>query len=264
MKFKFFTTISFVCLAIMLTLVGIWAVTDLDFAVGGDITYTAPKPQINLQQDSKGFYVEMGTYNNAPVVWRLVGHNGAKFTDTTAPTSGIGTFVLETYVELKSQFGITNDYATSTIRTYLNGDYITKLNLANDETYNAITERSVADMYTNIGWNYAGWNSNYAKNAVYSLPTTNTESDKLWLMSVAEVYTLLGGGTITNGTISGDWSSVMVATNWDADSFRDDYLLRSPESDDSLNVAGILSDGDFDFDGVAIPGDIRPAFNIVF
>ena len=42
-KYKILTTITFICMAIMLTLVGIWAVADLGFAVGGDITYEAPK-----------------------------------------------------------------------------------------------------------------------------------------------------------------------------------------------------------------------------
>ncbi len=41
-KNRILSIISIFALAIMLTLVGIWAVTDLDFTVGGDITYTAP------------------------------------------------------------------------------------------------------------------------------------------------------------------------------------------------------------------------------
>jgi hypothetical protein len=39
---KIFTAISFIAMAIVLTFVGVWALTDLDFTVGGDITYTAP------------------------------------------------------------------------------------------------------------------------------------------------------------------------------------------------------------------------------
>ncbi len=43
-KFKIFSAISFIALAIVLTFVGVWALTDLDFVVGGNITYTAPEP----------------------------------------------------------------------------------------------------------------------------------------------------------------------------------------------------------------------------
>ncbi len=43
--FKIFSIISFIAMAIVLTFVGVWAITDLDFAVGGDITYTAPEPE---------------------------------------------------------------------------------------------------------------------------------------------------------------------------------------------------------------------------
>ncbi len=42
LKFKLLSTISFICLAIVLTFVGVYALTDLNFSVGGDITYTAP------------------------------------------------------------------------------------------------------------------------------------------------------------------------------------------------------------------------------
>lgn len=270
MKFKFFTTISFVCLAIMLTLVGIWAVADLDFAVGGDITYTAPKPQINLQQDSKGFYVEMGTYNNAPVVWRLVGLNGAKFTDTTAPTSGTGTFILETIILIRKVFDETNfinDYASSDIRKYIANEYLEELAIsANDTIYSAITKRTMSDLYTNIGWNYNKENSDYDENAVYSITTSNTESDKLWLMSVAEIYTMLGGGYInTNATIPTDWSSVSSNLDWDTNSLNTDrYWLRSANpyySEESMHITAKGIWGTAYIESLYV---VRPAFNIEF
>ncbi len=42
---KLLTLISLLCLTMVLFMVGVWALTDLDFAVGGDITYTAPEPE---------------------------------------------------------------------------------------------------------------------------------------------------------------------------------------------------------------------------
>ncbi len=267
--FKILTTISFIAMAIVLTFVGVWALTDLDFTVGGDITYTAPKPTINLQQDANGFYVTMGTYNNSPVVWRLVGikESGAnkttKFTGTTKPTSGTGTFILETYATEEKEFDeSSNDYATSDIRAYLNGDYITTLNLANDATYNAIAERSVVDMYTDIGWNYDGYNSGYTKNAVYSITTTNTESDKLWLMSVGEVYVLLGGGTIgSDGIISDDWSNYLDYLYYEGMS----YYFRSPSPRWS-NRAFYFDTADWELTACVVNYrySVRPAFNLEF
>ncbi len=262
---KILSTISFIAMAIVLTFVGVWALADLDFTVGGDITYTAPEPQINLQQDGNGFYVTMGTYNNAPVVWRLVGMDGNRFTGTTAPTNGIGTFVLETYVAQRKEFDAdSSDYATSDIRTYLNGDYKTLLNLANDTTYKAITPRSMTSLYTDIGWNYYRGNSNYAENEVYSITTTNTESDKLWLMSIAEVYSMVGGGEITNGTISDDWSSVMANIDWSSEESADMFWLRSPDATASFRVYYVESDGDFLGRPYGTLMSIRPAFNLEF
>ncbi len=270
--FKIFSIISFIAMAIVLTFVGVWAITDLDFSVGGDITYTAPKPTINLQQDDKGFYVTMGhTDTVSEIKWRLVGLDGNKFNGSTKPTSGKGTFILETLIDYKAlgyvfdETNYSNDYAGSDIRRYLNGDYITTLNLANDATYNAIAERSVADMYKDIGWNLYQGNSSYAENAVYSITTTNTESDKLWLMSVAEVYTLLGGGAISpDGIISDDWSSVRAGCNWDAKSISDDYWLRSPASYDSLSAFYVYSTGAWSYNDVDGPCAVRPAFNFEF
>ena len=259
-------------MAIVLTFVGVWALTDLDFTVGGDITYTAPEPQINLQQDPSGyFYVEMGTYNEEAVRWRLVGikesggSETTKFTGTTAPSAGsVGTFILETYTIIPHAFNETessNEYATSDIRTYLNGDYITALNLANDTTYNAIAERSVADMYTDIGWNWYQRNSSYAENAVYSITTTNTESDKLWLMSVAEIYTLVGGGTIgADGTISDDWSTYYDNLIWN----EFPYWLRSPDPTYSNLAFYIHPEGNCYYNIVTDTWAVRPAFNLEF
>ena len=52
---KIFQVLSFACLGLLLTFVGVWAMTNLDFSVGGDITYTAPP-------SSQGYEV---TINNA-------------------------------------------------------------------------------------------------------------------------------------------------------------------------------------------------------
>ncbi|MBO5022389.1 MAG: leucine-rich repeat domain-containing protein [Clostridia bacterium] len=58
-KNRILSIISIFALAIMLTLVGIWAVTDLDFTVGGDITYKVPTPVPAEELSHLTFY-----YNN--------------------------------------------------------------------------------------------------------------------------------------------------------------------------------------------------------
>ncbi len=264
----------FICLAMVLTLVGIWAVADLDFAVGGDITYKAPKPQINLQQDENGFYVTMGyTDTISEIKWRLVGLDGNKFAGTTAPTSGIGTFILETYVAKTKEFestGTYNDYSTSTVRDYLNGEYITELNLTDDATYNAITAREITDLHTDIGWATSSsstgagnqWSppAGTTKYATYdTTPKTTEGADKLWLMSVAEIYTMVGGGTIgADGTIPSNWSTYYDNLIWNEEY----YWLRSPDPNRSNRAFYVSYNGDWLYYDVVGTRAVRPAFNI--
>ncbi len=283
-KFKILSTISFIALAVVLTFVGVWALTDLDFIVGGNITYTAPESESILKYDEENgyFYVEMGTYEEKPVIWRLVGLDGNKFTGSTAPTSGTGTFILETYTNTWHVFDETNfsnAYATSDIRTYLtnesSGGYIYDiLGITVPETnkiYSEIDARDMTSLYTDIVWNYNTDNSpvndNYARNEMYTITTSEKGSDKLWLMSVKEVYTLLGGGIIgSDGTIPSTWSQdVKDGCDWDTDNTSDYYWLRSPIPDyGSFITFQIASDGNFFVDDVSYESAVRPAFNLVF
>ncbi|MBO5022033.1 MAG: hypothetical protein J6C53_00935 [Clostridia bacterium] len=252
---------------------------------------TAPEPL--LKRDSKGFYVEMGTYQSNPVKWRLVGvkESGAsettKFTGSTAPSAGsVGTFILETNTGITQSFNASegNNYATSDIRTYLNGDYITALNLANDATYNAITAREITDLHTDIGWAYSsdgttvpneGGDDAYAPptgtkpNATYNTSVEGaTGADKLWLMSVKEIYTLVGGGALgANGTIPYDWSAYYDNLIWrrnSTDEYGVYYWLRSPYPGNSFYAFSVRNNGAWGGHGVALTRAVRPAFNLEF
>ncbi len=304
--FKILSAISFIAMAIVFTFVGVWALTDLDFTVGGDITYTAPKPY-ELIQDEKGFYVEMGTYQGNPVKWRLVGikENGAtettKFTGSTAPTSGTGTFILETNLGAYKAFGSidddwmngnngNNDYSTSYIREYLtgnssyaldyngnvdntnNGCFLADFNIAEDDAiYKAITAREITDLHTDIGWalRNVGGGQQYAPpagtttNATYdTTPKTTQGADKLWLMSVKEIYTMVGGGTIgADGTIPQDWSQYLNNLMWVDDA---GYWLRSPNPHGSGNAFYVDDNGDWSSNSVVRTSAVRPAFNLNF
>ncbi len=252
-KFKILSSVAFIALAVVLTFVGVWALTDLDFSVGGNITYTAPKPQIDLKQDANGFYVTMGTYNNADVVWRLVGLNGNKFTGSTAPTSGTGTFILETYINIVDSYdndGDRCDYATSDMTEFLRGEYLTELNLENDVVYSSITPRDMQNLYANIGWNSAD-------GTIYSINTTSTLCDKLWLMSVAEIYTMVGGGIMTDNIVPSTWDTT-IQTNvaWGSR-----YWLRSTNTWMPNYITG---SGEFDRETSDCTFSLRPAFNLEF
>lgn len=256
-KFKILSAISFIAMAIVVTFVGVWAITDLDFSVGGDITYPAPEP--------KGPIITMGEYQGEQVEWKLIAVDGVRYTGDELPTSGVGTFFLQTAscTDLKCAFDIeleTDDYAQSDIREYLKNQYLSTLNLNGNEIYNKITPRTVADMYIDIGWNTGG-NSNYDANIVYSISTTNKESDKLWLLSAKEVYEWVGGGVINSKIIPYTWSDDIINNVvWDGDC----YYTRTPYyNEDWCRVVGIFWDGAMDF-SVYNENDCapRPAFNI--
>ncbi len=261
-KFKILSSISFIALAIVLTFVGVWALTDLDFTIGGNITYTAPEPESILKYDEENgyYYVTMGSTDTiSEIRWRLVGLDGERYTSSTKPTSGTGTFILETYISTThSKFNAStsdgNDYATSLIRTYLKGDYVTALNLANDTTYKAIAPRSVSELYQDMAW--LPDDACQVDNCTLPTGTYDTTEDSLWLMSVAEIYELVGGGTITNNTIDADWSSVKENTAWNYH-----YWLRSPNPYDDDFAFFVYEDGVFVYEVEETPA-LRPAFNI--
>ena len=196
-KFKILSIISFIALAVVLTFVGVWAVTDLNFMVGGDITYTAP------EQAGDPPYITMGSYNGQDVQWKLIGVDGNHFAGGDMPTSGMGTFILETNLGITKQYYDDSDYYDyyeSELRAYLLGDFVSTLSLTNNTIYKNITKRTIKDLYTDMDWAYWG-------GEVTSISTSVNASDSLWLLSAKEAYTLLGGGTILNNylPVSYEW-----------------------------------------------------------
>ncbi len=255
---KILSAISFIAMAIVLTFVGVWALTDLDFTVGGDITYTAPEPEPAS--------ITMGTYGGKPVKWRLVAVDGEHYEGTTIPTSGVGTFILETCLSIYHAYDELNDlneYATSGIRSYLKNDFVSELNITNDAIYQKITPRSISNLYQEMGWR-SGLGGILED---CSLPTGSydTTDDRLWLMSVAEVYKLVGGGTIADATIpvSTSWSST-VRSNLSYQGHI--YWLRTP--DEELEDMAYYIDDSTAYactsDWVGVENAVRPAFNLEF
>ncbi len=101
--FKILSAISFIALAIVLTFVGVWALTDLDFTVGGNITYTAPEPEVLDKSqypmlsftitDSINKYVEVEAGSTSPtgdiIIPQTVLISGVEYT-TTSIANGAG------------------------------------------------------------------------------------------------------------------------------------------------------------------------------
>ena len=235
------------------------SVTDKNQSASAIVSYqvdlrdqNAPTPklsEVELLYDSENnyYYVEMGTYNSQPVRWRYVSADGQTSYNatTTAPTiyeGDTGYFILETvtttncfgdsyYHEEQGSKG-NNDYATSVIRQYITGhdcalawdglgyngsigNYLNDIGITEDNAvYSKIIARDVQDLYKNINWD--------GNVTISDGTTTTTGSDKLWIPSVAEIYSLVGGGDISN--ITSDWSEYYNKLAWNEKK----YTLRSP------------------------------------
>ncbi len=231
-KFKIVSMLSFVALAIVLTFVGVWAIADLDFVVGGNITYTAPKPLFS--QDENGFYVTMGTYDGNGVVWRLIGIDGKQFAGSTCPTAGTCTFLLETFAcsAITSILGENANYTTdgyniSTLRSFIKDEYLSLLDIsANNEIYSLITPVA-----------FGG------------------EEDKLWCLSKEEFLAMVRGPTDGgNGVAPSEnlswgftryWSRTLGSSSGQFSAFADGS---------SMPVLSYST---------TIENSVRPAFNIV-
>ncbi len=222
------------------------------------------------------YYVEMGHVGNEYVKWLVVGTfdndsvTALVDADKTALSQGLllnKTYVMLSekllYTESTTNFGISfqneytntspsylngynysaQDYATSNIRAYLNGETVrrasklvsgkyiadgtsvnllTTYNLESDPLYAKIQGRTLRSLYTNIG-EVAGtiWTSSYNGTEGNLKPTSQ---DKLWLLSLTEETAIFKGRTnngittMVGGSGSGFWwlrsSQESLASNY--------------------------------------------------
>ena len=115
----------------------------------------------------------------------------------------------------------------------------------------------MTDLYTNIGWN-----SNPSFLEIYSVSPTGRGNDKLWLLSVKEVYELLGGEEkIENNHLVDyfDWhEKVLNNIEWTSR-----YWLRSFVDDMVAYSVGCgIGYGCYGLDVDIYEASLRPAFNI--
>lgn len=162
-----------------------------------------------------------------------------------------------------------NDYATSTIRRYINGTDVQKgvssssgtyspsgetssmftdLNIdpENDYIYNKISERSLSNLYSNMANSTTGGSVTYPSFTSNSI--NRSTSDKFWLLSYNEVYELLGDGNASTASDDRAWAE------W--------YWLRSPASTNS-SASVVDRGGEYDYNMISYRGNAaRPAFQL--
>lgn len=127
-----------------------------------------------------------------------------------------------------------NDYSVSNIRNYLNnktalvGESIkdtaieSALQLSYDMVYNSIIPRSIEDIYATDIYTFTFDSNGSATGAPYTqtAPTftavnmdtyTNTYSDKLWILSIYEIYTYMGENVEDRALISSSGTALRTA-----------------------------------------------------
>ena len=271
--------------------------TNTDVSTEANYAYTVTlkdeSEHVELKHDTDNdyYYVEMGNYQGTAVRWRVVGVKNTEtneveaytYNENQAPTGEL-TFILETkttshtfgdyYYDEESgdEYG-NNDYATSAIRQYITGkdcaltwdgedmtvtgNYLNDLGITeNNAVYKKIQAREVSDLYKNINW--------YDYEATMSDGTTDVEgADRLWIPSVAEIYSLVGGGDISTVTSSDKWSTEIKENLrfYGTNSWY--YWLRSPEVSGGWVYYVGDKGGLYTYD-VAYDFAVRPAFILEF
>ena len=162
-------------------------------------------------------------------------------------------------------FGNNFDVTSSGNQAGGKSNMVTDLNIdiEQDVIYNEIFARSLTnDLYADIGAS----NSNTTTGTPIEVPSVNVEgltdtnSDKFWLLSVAEANTLFPSGSA--GDSYRDWNGTDQPMDEEGNLLMDIYWLRSPYSSDTGLAYFVADDGDVGDFGVIGFGAARPAFQI--
>ena len=142
---------------------------------------------------------------------------------------------------------------------------VTDLNIdiEQDIIYNEIFARSLKDdLYADIGAS----NTDDEVGTAVDVPDVtvqglnDTDSDKFWLLSVAEANTLFPAGS--SGDADRDWNGTDQLMDEEGNFLMDIYWLRSPNSSDTVFAYNVYSDGNVDSVYVIYFNAARPAFQI--
>ena len=278
---------------------------EVEFEEKTDLLQVTEEDETSTYTEEGYWYVEMGTYSTTTdnaegkreseyLRWRYFSDTTSHydFNRNTRPT-GKGYFILESYFSSfasRNEGGLycswnndyknsspykhqlngwtnidANDYSTSTIRQYINGNTVQKsatfqsgttyrngkwvpsgasinmfeyfnIDPDNDIVYNHITARTLGDLYSNmyVYKSTSGGSVTMPKGSSLGwegaeITYSEDDTDKFWLLSYYEAYTLLSGNATTSSDTDREWG--------------DYYWLRSPYSSSSFTAYFVTTSG---------------------
>ena len=271
---------------------------EVEFEEKTDLLQVTEEGKPSTYTEEGYWYVEMGTYSTTSdnaegkreseyLRWRYFSDTTShyEFDRNTRPT-GEGYFILESYFSSfasRNEGGLycswnndyknsspykhqlngwtnidANDYSTSTIRQYINGNTVQKsaanqsgtyvpsgastnmfeyfnIDPDNDIIYTDIIGRTLGDLYTDMS--NSGTNPqdvDFPKGSPddwtgATITYSREDTDKFWLLSYYETYTLLSGNATTSSNTDREWG--------------DYYWLRSPHSSGCTNASVVTTSG---------------------
>lgn len=285
---------------------------EVEFEEKTDLLQVTEEDETSTYTEEGYWYVEMGTYSTTSdnaegkreseyLRWRYFSDTTSHydFNRNTRPT-GKGYFILESYFSSfasRNEGGLycswnndyknsspykhqlngwtnidANDYSTSTIRQYINGNTVQKsaanqsgtyvpsgastnmfeyfnIDPDNDIIYTDIIGRTLGDLYTDMS--NSGTNPqdvDFPKGSPNdwtgaTITYSKEDTDKFWLLSYYEAYTLLSGNATTSSDTDRKWGNY--------------YWLRSPNSSNShyayrVSTSGLTSNNVYNCDGNAV------------
>ena len=270
---------------------------EVEFEEKTDLLQVTEEGKPSTYTEEGYWYVEMGTYSTTSdnaegkreseyLRWRYFSDTTShyEFDRNTRPT-GEGYFILESYFSSfasRNEGGLycswnndykdsspykhqlngwtnidANDYSTSTIRQYINGNTVQKsaanqsgtyvpsgastnmfeyfnIDPDNDIIYTDIIGRTLGDLYTDMSGSTNPQDVTMPKGSSSGwegaeITYSREDTDKFWLLSYYEAYTLLSGNATTSSDTDRKWG--------------DYYWLRSPYSSSSLTAYVVSTSG---------------------
>ena len=270
---------------------------EVEFEEKTDLLQVTEEGKPSTYTEEGYWYVEMGTYSTTSdnaegkreseyLRWRYFSDTTSHYEfDRNKRPTGEGYFILESYFSSfasRNEGGLycswnndfkssspykhqlngwtnidANDYSTSTIRQYINGNTVQKsaanqsgtyvpsgastnmfeyfnIDPDNDIIYTDIIGRTLGDLYTDMS--NSGTNPqdvDFPKGSPddwtgATITYSREDTDKFWLLSYYEAYHMLGADT-SSSTTDREWGNT--------------YWLRSPYSSDSLSACNVLTSG---------------------
>ncbi len=200
-----------------------WTSKTMNLGTNGIIDPIVPTSEADAWT---GCYVYFGTYNGSPVKYRVLDSNTTVFGGTTMLLDCDSILWAATNSDGQSSAFATstdktNVWANSTIRTYLNGTFLTSNFSTAEQSAIASSTKSAADSIDGNGWSY-------------SLSYASLINDKIFFLDAMEA---------TN-TSYGYSNTKYSATNRVKTGGNGDWWLRSADNYSTRYAGCVTSDGD--------------------